>query len=85
MTVVKVSVGLDLTEITDHDLLAECDQRSLRTVADLTAEEVRSEYAHRFGDPQTLLDGIYQEFVRRGDAPECLRQYLYEQIGRTLP
>jgi hypothetical protein len=31
------------------------------------------------------LDRIYEEFRRRGDAPECLRTFLYQQLGRILP
>ncbi len=31
-----------------------------------------------------MLEQIYEEFRRRGDAPNCLREYLYEKIGRTL-
>jgi hypothetical protein len=31
------------------------------------------------------LEAIYEEFRRRGDAPECLRRYLDEKIGRILP
>jgi hypothetical protein len=31
------------------------------------------------------LEAIYEEFRRRGDAPECLRGYLEDKIGRILP
>jgi hypothetical protein len=31
------------------------------------------------------LEAIYEEFRKRGDAPECLREFLYETIGRVLP
>jgi hypothetical protein len=31
------------------------------------------------------LEAIYEEFRKRGDAPECLREYLYEKLGRCLP
>jgi hypothetical protein len=31
------------------------------------------------------LENVYYEFARRGDAPKCLRDYLYEMTGRTLP
>jgi len=27
---------------------------------------------------------VFEEFQRRGDAPQCLRDYIYENIGRVL-
>ena len=27
---------------------------------------------------------IYEEFSRRGDAPQCLKDYIYHEIGRIL-
>jgi hypothetical protein len=35
--------------------------------------------------PITEMAEIYEEFRRRGDAPECLRTFLYQQLGRILP
>lgn len=32
----------------------------------------------------TLLT-IYDEFRQRGDAPQCLRDYLFAKLGRILP
>jgi hypothetical protein len=31
------------------------------------------------------LQTIFEEFQRRGDAPKCLRDYLYDTLGRVLP
>ena len=34
---------------------------------------------------RVLLEEVYREFAKRKDAPECLRQLIYETIGRMLP
>ncbi len=36
------------------------------------------------GADRKKLIRIWEEFRRRGDAPECLREYLYEMTGRAL-
>ncbi len=52
----------------------------------LDDEELIDEMAERgyvVRDKAELL-AIWEEFRRRGDAPECLRNYLYEMTGRSL-
>lgn len=34
--------------------------------------------------PHILLRRVYEEFARRGDAPEVLREYIYQVLGRIL-
>jgi hypothetical protein len=48
-------------------------------------EVIRAEFEDRFGEQSPNLMQIYEEFARRGDAPQVLRDYLYEKIGRILP
>jgi hypothetical protein len=31
------------------------------------------------------IETIYEEFRRRGDAPQCLRDFIYDTIGKILP
>lgn len=31
----------------------------------------------------TML-AVFEEFQRRGDAPQCLKDYIYEHLGRVL-
>lgn len=44
--------------------------------------------ARRKGDdveaPHLMLRRVYEEFARRGDAPEVLREYIYQVLGRIL-
>jgi len=34
--------------------------------------------------PHLLLRRVYEEFARRGDAPQVLRDYIYQVLGRIL-
>lgn len=34
--------------------------------------------------PVTKITLIYEEFARRGDAPQVLKDFIYETIGRIL-
>jgi hypothetical protein len=42
-------------------------------------------YDYLTAGERKALEAIYEEFRKRGDAPECLREYLYEKLGRCLP
>jgi hypothetical protein len=37
------------------------------------------------GQGGTGLEEVYEEFRRRGDAPQVLKDYIYEHLGRILP
>jgi len=67
----EVEVSVDIAEV----------------LAEASDEELQQELTDR--DKRRVapadLETIYEEFSRRGDAPRCLRDYLYEKIGRILP
>lgn len=73
MTIKKLTVNTDVDVDIDLD--------------EFTDEEIQEEWECRFKKraPNAALEQIYEEFARRGDAPEILRDYLYESIGRILP
>lgn len=69
----RISVDVDeddvLREFEDEALTGEMDRRKLK--------------GHQ--SPAKALELIYEEFRRRGDAPEILREYIYDNLGRILP
>lgn len=67
----EVEVSVDLSEV----------------LSEATVEELQQELKDRDKQAVAPVDllTIYEEFYRRGDAPQCLREYLYEKIGRILP
>lgn len=60
------------------DVLAELDEQDIEA-------ELRRRDSQRvdLGDNR-LLGLVYEEFRRRGDAPDCLREYIYRRLGRVL-
>lgn len=79
-----------LEDATDDQLEEEYQARDLgepeKDTGDFSDEEIQYEYSHRFGKfPEEDLSAIYEEFRKRGDAPECLRAFLYQNLGRILP
>lgn len=70
----EVEVSIDINEI-----LEECSEEQLRKEL-----QSRSKCDPGTGDKRNMLQEIYEEFRRRGDAPQCLRDYIYETIGRIL-
>lgn len=69
----RISVDVDeddvLREFEDDALTGEMDRRKLKG----------------YQSPAKALELIYEEFRRRGDAPEILREYIYDNLGRILP
>lgn len=83
-------VRVTLEDCTDEELQEEYDSRMLgepeKDLGDFADSEISEEYRHRFGSlPGDDLQPIYEEFRNRGDAPPCLREFIYQQIGRILP
>jgi hypothetical protein len=70
-------VSVDV-EVDPEDVLDQCSDQE---VARLAAKRLKQLTA----DQQVLLERVFYEFARRGDAPQCLREYLYEVMGKTLP
>jgi hypothetical protein len=68
-----VSVHVD-----EEDVLSEIDTE--RLVEELQGRKSTLTLAER----DLKLRHVYEEFVRRGDAPKVLRDYIYEAIGRIL-
>lgn len=66
---VDVDIEDVMQEIGDDVLVSEVENRDLTFLCE--------------GD-RTKLTSIYEEFRKRGDAPEVLRDYLYKKLGRTL-
>jgi hypothetical protein len=65
-----VRVDLDgvLEEIPDEQLYAEVERRRGCVTR----------------NGPSLLLSVFEEFQRRGDAPQCLKDLCYEQLGRVL-
>lgn len=73
-TRVRKSIDVDVT-IDVEDVIEE--------IAD---EDLIAELQRRNNSPGSgvSLLTIFEEFQRRGDAPQCLKDYLYAVIGRVL-
>jgi hypothetical protein len=71
---VHVTVGVD---VDPEDVLRELTNEEL---ANIVAKRTKTETEN----PTVLLERVYHEFRRRGDAPECLRDYIYDVLGRIL-
>lgn len=69
---VDVEIELDIGE-----LLAEIDDQTL--LDELTSRKKNP------GISNVSIETIYEEFRRRGDAPQCLRDFIYDAIGKVLP
>lgn len=69
-----VNVDVDVDEV-----LRELDEDDLQ--AALQRRNVTLSQVNR---PVTKLTLIYEEFARRGDAPQVLKDFIYETIGRIL-
>lgn len=72
---IKTDVSLTFDVDVDEVLNALSDE-------DLAAALERRD--RRKGNNVTRLTLIYEEFVRRGDAPRILKDFLYDTIGRIL-
>ena len=75
-----VTVEVDSSDVLDKcdddDLLAEVKSRRLQWTPDIKKADSKENKA---------LELIYEEFRKRGDAPEVLREFLYDHLGRILP
>lgn len=62
-------------EIDVDDVLEEIDD-----------DDLIEELQRRKKDPgsRVSLLTIFEEFQRRGDAPQCLKDFIYDAIGRVL-
>jgi hypothetical protein len=69
---VSTSVFVDLDEIDTDELTAELRRRE--TVPGSRPENY----------PRELLEAVYYEFRKRGDAPQCLRDYIDVVMGHVL-
>jgi hypothetical protein len=50
-----------------------------------TDEQLREELDRRSaGQPPRSLLAVYEEFARRGDAPQVLKDFIYDTLGRVL-
>jgi hypothetical protein len=67
---ISIDVNIDevFRELDDDDLAAAFERRAKKG-------------EHKRVSKLTL---IYEEFARRGDAPQILKDYVYEMIGRIL-
>lgn len=76
MTYITVEVDVDadavLCEITTEDLQEELELR-------------RKDGARGTpSDLDRLLASVYEHYLLSGDAPPCLREYLWERLGRVV-
>lgn len=76
-TTVNVWADIDVAVNVD-DVLRELDDDDLVAALERRAKNIAGQRA------VTKLTLIYEEFRRRGDAPQILKDYLYEIIGRVL-
>jgi hypothetical protein len=70
---------IDLKGISSEDLIAEMQLRGEWPDEPEYIEPKEEQ------DLEPQLMAIYEEFRKRDDAPQCLRDFIYEQIGRILP
>lgn len=85
-----VEIEIDIDDFTDDEILKEVETRGIvqpeKGTEDFSDEEIRCEYEHRFGTHSSVtIAQVYEEFRRRGDAPQVLRDYIYDHGGRILP
>ena len=99
MSKTSVTATIDLGDITDDAIVAEVVERGLfaevrdkdmereLTVAESPVQDLVDELESRgidISEDRAKLSRIYEEFRARGNAPDVLRDYIYERIGRTL-
>ncbi len=65
-------------DIDDREVLSELSTK------DLSDELERRQKVQPVERAVISLTRVYEEFVRRGDAPQCLKDYIYQEIGRIL-
>lgn len=65
---VNVSVDIDIDEV----------------LSEVPVEQLEAELHQRGVVNGASLLAVFEEFQRRGDAPQCLRDYIYEHLGRVL-
>jgi hypothetical protein len=57
-------------------------------LTEMTIEEIEEHLAARSKDrtesPHLMLERVYEEFRRRGDAPKILIDYIWAVLGRVL-
>jgi hypothetical protein len=84
-----VEVEVSSEDLTDEQILSELQERGIgppeKDTSDFSDEEIQEEFRNRFGGEATSIERVYEEFRHRGDAPQCLRDYIYAEIGRILP
>lgn len=66
-------------EVEATDIIAQVDECVLE-------EELLRRDSRRtdIGTETILLGQVYETFRTRGDAPDCLREYIYRKLGRIL-
>lgn len=69
-----VSVNVDVDA---YEVLSELSEKQLQ-------EELASRTKSQDCLPSVMLHKIYEEFRTRGDAPQILKDYLWDMIGRAL-
>jgi hypothetical protein len=72
---VRITTEVEV-DVDPEELLEEIDDKTL-----LDELERRK---HAPIDCGVSLLTIFEEFQRRGDAPQCLKDYLYAHLGRVL-
>lgn len=86
-----VQVEVSLEDISDEDITAECERRDLmpgeKSLGEFDNEEIAAEYADRFGVHSSIsATDVHEELYRtRQEAPQIVKDFLYQQTGRTLP
>lgn len=56
-------------------------------IEEIETDDLIAELQRRNRDPSSRVNllTIFEEFQRRGDAPQCLKDFLYDALGRILP
>lgn len=65
-------------DVDDAEVLSELSTK------DLSDELERRQKVQPVERAVISLTRVYEEFARRGDAPQCLKDYIYQEIGRIL-
>lgn len=83
----KVSICASITDRIEVTVDGEVDVDVDEVLGELSDDDLAAAIARR-GSNCRLSGGkltlIYEEFARRGDAPQVLKDFIYEAIGRIL-
>lgn len=73
-------VHVDLSDVFDEFPLEEIEKEVERR----KARKAERQGAQQVVTTELLLQRVYEHFKRSGDAPECVREYLWDVLGKCV-